>query len=225
MQPESQKTTPASSSDGDDDKGPFSVRIQWGPAISAIKTAVAEAFPASPSFDASSPAPFRSYWYDVFTRLAETMASDDSVPERITSPAVTRFNIILYGEGGAGSCPCCLNERDPEILLENESGVGKVDMVIGLRDALYDERAEESEGADRLVFDSDWMCSPVEGPGEEKYTYDECYGEDAVVAKIWVFWCTWKRFGERLKLVTYEEIVDSREAVGQRREEEVQSRL
>ncbi|KAJ9144313.1 hypothetical protein NKR19_g6525 [Coniochaeta hoffmannii] len=189
MEPEFQ------SSGDEDDTGPSSVQIQWQPVITAIKSAVRDAFDSSPSYNPSSPAALNSYWHGIFTRLAEAVASDPSIAEYLTSPPLTRFNITLYDESGAGRCPCCLSDRDPEITLEDEDGVGKGAMVLGLRDELYGK----GKGGERLVFDADWMCSPERGPEGERYTHQLCYGEDADVVNIWVFWCTRERFAERVE--------------------------
>lgn len=140
----------------------------WSKVIEAVRKATEAAFPSSPPFSASSPSEFQTYWYNVFTVLAETVAADSSIPDMLTSPPVQEFHITLFDEVPMGGCPCTLPETEPSIKLVRTGGVTKGDLVEGLRDWLY---GNEKPGAV-------WSDSPGDGEGEDS---DDDEDENAYV--------------------------------------------
>ncbi|KAG6355877.1 hypothetical protein INS49_015261 [Diaporthe citri] len=158
----------------------------WHEAVDAVLEATRAAFPKSPVFDSTSPDDFQGYWRGVFTRLRERVASDESIPQHLTSPPSRTFWVNLFAQGPTAgpACPCCLPDVEPSVRLENDAGVTKEDLVAGLGGFLYgggrpprvhvedperdDVIPEESE-AQRpgvLVHGADWMSGGGGGDDE-----------------------------------------------------------
>lgn len=149
----------------------------WEESVEAIKKGIRHAFPNSPAFDAADPSSFQSYWRQVFTELRSSMESDSTIPNHLTSPSTAIFEIRLQKSEHSGECPCCLPQKEPEIVLRNDNGVTKGDLVIGLVDYLYNEQSTDvasdtnSKGAKRfarqgkVILDFNWMSAPEEIDG------------------------------------------------------------
>lgn len=180
---------------------------KWGPTVDAILAATKEAFPSSPR-GSSDPEPnreeFRQYWHGAFTQLLETVAADSAIPEHLTSPPVKKFVVKLFDERHSMCCPCSLPDVDPTIVLENSSGVTKLDLVRGLHDYLYGEaspginteRVPDSSDADTLTVDTpllycaDWMSCGSNDKGERLSYYTE-------VPEAFMYCCPSGEFDEK----------------------------
>jgi hypothetical protein len=169
--------------DSDDQYGGAPNLIElWGPIVDAIHNATREAFPSSPQ--GASRDEFQRYWHAIFTRLLETVAADSTIPGQLASPPVTKFIVNLFNHPHSMCCPCSMPDVSPTITLENEQGVGKMDLVRGMRDYLYgdtvpiinvlDGREFESEECaveTPLVFAADWMSGGNTAEGERVSYY------------------------------------------------------
>lgn len=209
-------TTTASLSDPGPDSQPPLVET-WNEAVDAVLEATRAAFPHSPPFDTASPGRFQTYWRGVFARLQERIASDDSIPEHLTSPPSKTFWVNLFAQAPTAdpACPCCLPGVEPSVRLENDAGVTKGDLVAGLGGLLYgggrpprvyvedterhDSVVPEAEGAQRpgvLVHGADWM-SEGGGGDEEGRRYVYTGGWVGRPAMIWMYCSQWGEFGAR----------------------------
>lgn len=110
---------------------------QWEDVVNAITKKSKEVFAAGPPFDATSPSAFQTYWRGVFTRLRESVSADPSIPRYLTEPPVNRFSITLFDAEHALNCPCCHPDVEPNILLENDGGVTKEDLLDGFTGYMY----------------------------------------------------------------------------------------
>jgi hypothetical protein len=113
------------------------VHEKWKPAIQAITAETASALNASPPFNASSPAEFQAYWRKIFGKMRDRVIGDATIPHYLTSPPVKSFRITLYSRQHQLGCPCCHPDVDPSIVLENETGVTKADLISGINNTLY----------------------------------------------------------------------------------------
>lgn len=150
----------------------------WGEIVQKVTTTTETAILTTPIFDLSThngQAAFQSHWRGVFSTLEESIASDDSIPQYLTSPPVKNFDINLFTEDHHLHCPCCLPGVPPNIALENETGVTKQDFIKGLAGYLYgsddkfpviysEDELEKYE--DHLVKEDDKGCR-VPGAGGE----------------------------------------------------------
>lgn len=206
----------ASPSDPDPDSE-IPVVETWNKAVDTILEATRAAFPHSPAFDAASPGAFQSYWRGVFARLQERIASDDSIPEQLTSPPSRAFWVNLFAQAPTAepACPCCLPDVEPSVKLENAEGVTKGDLVAGLGGVLYgagrpprvyaedperDDVVPEEDGAQRpgvLVHGADWMSEGGRGDDDgRKYVYTG--GWIGRPAMIWMYCSQWGEFESRV---------------------------
>ncbi|KAK0712106.1 hypothetical protein B0H67DRAFT_612000 [Lasiosphaeris hirsuta] len=175
---------------------------KWSPAMAAITKATSDAFADSPGVDCISDVAefeaFQAYWYDIFTQLVDTVAADPAIPEFLGSPPanVKKFAIELFEEEAPGSCPCCLEDVEPTIVIESPTGVTKTDLVRGLRDYLYrlaplinnaEGSLELMHGA--LVWNTNWMSSGTSAAGERLSYYTQN-------PKITVYCYPWSRYDE-----------------------------
>lgn len=110
---------------------------KWYAVTDAITKTTKDAFAASPPFDAADPSAFQTYWRGVFTRLRESVSADSSIPQYLTEPPVDQFSITLFNAEHALNCPCCHPDVDPNIVLENDDGVTKEDLIDGFIDYMY----------------------------------------------------------------------------------------
>ncbi|KAK4238046.1 hypothetical protein C8A03DRAFT_15449 [Achaetomium macrosporum] len=180
---------------------------KWDPTIEAIRTATRAAFPSSPQGPpGTTREEFRSYWHGIFTQLLSTVGADASIPYYLTSPPVKKFEIKVFDKTHALGCPCCLPEVDADIVLENEDGVSKLDLVQGVRDHLYGEYGvvplvnteEDEEGVmemeTALVYSANWMSAPSwEGEEGERVCY---YRE---VPEVFLYCCSAGGFKEMME--------------------------
>ncbi|KPM42465.1 hypothetical protein AK830_g4105 [Neonectria ditissima] len=155
---------------------------KWQGVVSAIDAATREAFPSSPPFD-SSPVAFNSYWHGVFTSLHDSVMSDPKIPTFLTDPSVKKFTVTLFDERDALGCPCCLPDVDPNISLQNDTGVTKGDFIRGFNAYMYGEsspKIHEADGtkaaqdvAGALVYATDWMSVGLDEESGGKGVYDQ----------------------------------------------------
>ncbi|KAL2108162.1 hypothetical protein VUR80DRAFT_4154 [Thermomyces stellatus] len=110
---------------------------KWQGVVEAIRATTAEAFAASPPFDASSPSTFQTYWRTVFRRLRQDVSANPDIPRHLTAPPVTRFTVTLFDQIHSLRCPCGHPDVDPNIVLENEDGVTKEDLMDAFIDCMY----------------------------------------------------------------------------------------
>lgn len=110
---------------------------KWYDVIEAITKTTQEAFAASPAFDATNPSAFQTYWRGVFTRLRDSISADSSIPHYLTEPPVDWFTITLFDAAHALNCPCCHPDVEPGIMLDNDDGVTKEDLIDGFIDYMY----------------------------------------------------------------------------------------
>lgn len=101
--------------------------------------------------------------------MLESAGSDQSVPEFVTRPPVKKFAIKLFDNEALENsrcsyCPCILPDVELTILLEDEVGVKKLDIVKGLRNYLYQDDSDpviySLVGRDQHAVDGR-MCGPV----------------------------------------------------------------
>ncbi|EJT73042.1 hypothetical protein GGTG_09893 [Gaeumannomyces tritici R3-111a-1] len=143
----------------DDDDSNGRRRQQWADVASVINLAVRGAFPASPAFDAGDPGAFQAHWRAVFAWLHDCVAADAGIATQLADPPLRRFEIRILDDGGGSAsavsgvgacdddsgndsdigCPCRLLPKTaaPSIVLRNDRGVTKVDLVRGLSRYLY----------------------------------------------------------------------------------------
>lgn len=114
-----------------------SVIEKWYEVTDAIRKTTGDAFATSPAFDATNPSAFQTYWRGVFTHLRESVSADSSIPRYLTEPPVDQFTITLFNAEHALNCPCCHPDVDPNIVLENDDGVTKEDLIDGFIDYMY----------------------------------------------------------------------------------------
>lgn len=112
---------------------------KWEDVVNAITKTTEEAFAASPPFDATNPSAFQTYWRGVFTRLRESISADSNTPRYLTEPPVDQFRITLFDAEHALNCPCCHPDVEPNIVLENDDGVTKEDLLDGFIDYMYSD--------------------------------------------------------------------------------------
>jgi hypothetical protein len=163
---------------------------KWKPTTNAMTEATRNAFASSPQGTLGaepSRADFRQYRHGVFTQLLAAVASDPDIPAHLTSPPVARFAVKFLDQPDAVRCPCCFSGIRSSILLENEQGVTKTDLVKGVRDFLYGEAAppvfyvdakagRESETTSMetaLVHTVDWITTAHSQRGEWVSFYSE----------------------------------------------------
>ncbi|KAJ3529191.1 hypothetical protein NM208_g9873 [Fusarium decemcellulare] len=115
-------------------KGP--IVETWDKVTKAIQDATEEAFAASPPFDPSLPSTFQTYWRNVFNRLRNSVSADPSIPRHLTDRAVLKFTITLFDQEPAIGSTLSHSYSEP-IVLKNNDGVQKEDLVNGLIDKLY----------------------------------------------------------------------------------------
>lgn len=203
------------SSSGPDPDSEIPAVETWHEAVDTILEATRAAFPQSPAFDAASPGVFQSYWRGVFARLHERVASDDSIPEHLTSPPSRAFWVNLFAQAPTAepACPCCLPDVEPSVKLENAEGVTKGDLIAGLGGVLYGAgrpprvyaedpdgglvpEAEEEKRPGVLVHGADWMSEGGGGDDEgRKYVYTG--GWIGRPAMIWMYCSQWREFESR----------------------------
>jgi hypothetical protein len=210
-----------SGSDSDTDDGLIE---NWHEVVKEVLEETRQAFSSSPQFDVASPVPFQAYWHGIFTRLRDRVVSDARIPENLTSPPISKFNITLVASAPPGGCPCCLPSVEPNIMLENKQGVSKADFINGLTQYLYNEcgtlpiiyrgggdpsdksAVEMMPKTGVLVYGADWMSS---GDGPEGVRYAYTAGLDDTEVKIWIYCCPQGEFlakdGELLQDYAHED--------------------
>ncbi|KAK0627434.1 hypothetical protein B0T14DRAFT_512604 [Immersiella caudata] len=184
----------------DDDEKPIE---KWSPIIAAIINTTRDAFPSSPSLPADlTPEQFnafQSHWHSIFTTLLDTINTDHSIPDFLTTPPVKKFAINLFTKAPNCeiSCPCCLPIVEPSILVENPQGVTKGDLVIALRDYLYGKKTPEIYEGENwkpmkgvLLYARDWMSTVRQPNGETRSYHAKC-------PKLWMYCVDGAGFWER----------------------------
>ncbi|KAK4041339.1 hypothetical protein C8A01DRAFT_34643 [Parachaetomium inaequale] len=163
--------------------GPQPLIEKWLPTLTALDKATEQAFPSSPQPDRADPkiinftrAAFRLYWHVALTRLLDDIAADESIPHHVTSPSVNTFVVKIFDRPHQGCCPCSLPFVPPSIVVRNEEGVNKVDLVRAVRDYLYGEGARPVvylEGDEEDYEDEDWEENGEDGDMGEGGDGDE----------------------------------------------------
>ncbi|KAM0417364.1 hypothetical protein ACHAPT_012598 [Fusarium lateritium] len=125
--------------DLEQESDPEPIIEKWQPIVDALDAATKDAFPASPAFDPSSPSTFQTYWRGVFTRLRDSVVSDAEISHHLTKPPVSRFTVTLFDNMHVLGCPCCQSYSEPAVVLENEDGVTKEELLNGIIDKVYGE--------------------------------------------------------------------------------------
>ncbi|KAI8675370.1 hypothetical protein NCS57_00438100 [Fusarium keratoplasticum] len=125
--------------DSEEDSDPGPIFEKWRPMIDAIADGTKEAFPASPSFDPSSPSTFQTFWRGVFTSLKDSVLKNQEIPHYLTEPPVSTCSVTLFDNRHALGCPCCQSPSEPAIELENENGVTKEDFMNAIVNTMYGE--------------------------------------------------------------------------------------
>ncbi|KAF4985050.1 hypothetical protein FDECE_16863, partial [Fusarium decemcellulare] len=77
-----------------------------------------------------------TYWRNVFNRLRNSVSADPSIPRHLTDRAVLKFTITLFDQEPAIGSTLSHSYSEP-IVLKNNDGVQKEDLVNGLIDNLY----------------------------------------------------------------------------------------
>jgi hypothetical protein len=161
---------------------------KWHDAVDAIQKTTREAFSASPAFDPSSPSTFQTYWHDIFARLRDSMLADPQIPQYLTSPPVPKFTITLFDVIHGLNCPCCHPDVGPNIVLENEEGVTKGDLINGFIQCMY------GDALPRVYIEPEPLCEEEAdaSTGEEVEIPDGTYRDDAgmlVYSASWMSAC------------------------------------
>jgi hypothetical protein len=219
---ESDYPTPAqtdSEQEEDDEDSEVLMVEKWGIIVDAIIKSTRKAFSSSPAFDSASPAEFQSYWHGVFLGIRDSIASDPTMPEMLTSPSAKKFKILLFDAKHGLGCPCCLPNVDANIALENEEGVTKLDFIEGLAKYLYgsptalptvygrvmgnnaDSEADHSasSSAGTLIYAADWMSMGRQHGSDEKLAYVHYEDTMKPVLKIWLYCCEAGNFEDLIK--------------------------
>lgn len=110
---------------------------QWCSLVNLITTTTKTAFSSSPQDPDLSEQAFQIYWRTVFSRLATSVKTDPSIPFYITSPPVKKFTITLFRDRSGMGCPCSLPEVSPNIVVANETGVSKEDVMRVFTEYMY----------------------------------------------------------------------------------------
>ena len=150
----------------------------WGEIVQKVTTTTETATLTTPIFDLCTPsgqAAFQSHWRGVFSTLEESIASDDSIPQHLTSPPVKNFDINLFTEDHHLHCPCCLPGVPPNIALENETGVTKQDFIRGLAGYLYgsDDKFPVIYSEDELEKYEEYLVEKDDKGGQVEDEADE----------------------------------------------------
>lgn len=179
---------------------------KWNAAIQAIQEATRGAAPLSPSFDASQPSIFQEYWRNVFLRLRETVSADSAIPKYLTEPPVRKFTITLFDDMTGLACPCCHPEVEPNIVLENDSGVTKEDLVDGIANVLYGDRLPRVYiEPDPLIHDEDEEVKEIDQNEDDDIDRDGEYQDDDGVV---IYDSAWLRAADEVngQPTTYTEV-------------------
>ncbi|KAI5460390.1 hypothetical protein BGZ63DRAFT_404862 [Mariannaea sp. PMI_226] len=220
MSPEKQELNPVQQQDKEDaessgveydsDLDYSQEEINWKDVVRIIQETTKEAFPASPKGNDFSEQAFQTYWHGVFSQLAKSIESDNSIPQFLTTPPVEEFTAQLFAKGNDDctlGCPCGLPRIPAAIKLENSDGVTKVDLIKAFTECMYGEKLPKiyspapfeegqqpdmkfTEAPDRawskiapsLVYHSDWLI----GSEKSKPGVDVIVGE---VPNIFVYCC------------------------------------
>lgn len=181
----------------------------WDEVLTAIQKATHDAFHASPSFDVSSPSTFQTYWRDIFTQLQSIVESDPGIPEYLTSPPVKHFVLTLFDEPHGSGCPCGLPYVVPSILLENESGVTKNDLLREFTDYMYGEELPEifttsddldtsTDDSGVLMFTMEWISSVSKVDGKKVAHMDE-FDDEIKAPNVFIFCCGLEAYARKMK--------------------------
>ncbi|KAM7187463.1 hypothetical protein V8F33_011203 [Rhypophila sp. PSN 637] len=141
-------TTDTSNNDNDKNTDTSSdddpvVYQQWGPTIHHFVKQIHLAWSSSPRPLTSATKPqideFMTCWRSAFDKLAREIEADTSFPQELTTPPVSRFDILLFTQDSGLDCPCCLPIVKSSITLKADDGVGltKGDFVRAVGGYLY----------------------------------------------------------------------------------------
>ncbi|KAF2753000.1 hypothetical protein EJ05DRAFT_229168 [Pseudovirgaria hyperparasitica] len=131
----------ADDNDDEDDGGSFVV--QFEPLLAELKERMNEAGAHQPKLqDKIVPGVrklFQEYWQAVMKDVENLIASNEAIPDQLTNPAAKTFRIWVFkqDEDSLNSCPCCLPICGDDIVLKNNQGVTKVDLIRGISQYLY----------------------------------------------------------------------------------------
>ncbi|KAK4188623.1 hypothetical protein QBC35DRAFT_382141 [Podospora australis] len=198
--------------DDDDDYGRAIER--WGRTVDAIMDAFLDNKPdSSPSFlhhkdeSSNSREEFRKFWFEVLTKTAEEVESDNTIPMYLTEPKGKKFTVKFFDKEPTWGCrcPCSLPDVDGEegkVVIRNEEGVTKGMLVRGVRDYLFGDEegpkiwrwdgdgdaGENQEGKDwvrmgwAVVYTANWMSAGrVAASGDENDMQGEEKEEEELV--------------------------------------------
>ena len=171
---------------GDSDFEDTIIIEKWHEVITAIEETTEASFAASPPFDSSNPSAFQTYWNGVYTRLRDTLSADPKVPKYLTSPPVTKFTATLFNLEHRGRCACCHPAVEPNIVLENQSGVTKEALLDAFVSCLYGEELPR-------VYVEPYPLSPAGDGSVEEDTDGLDKGDDdrAVSGGVLVYTASW----------------------------------
>ncbi|KAJ9144339.1 hypothetical protein NKR19_g6533 [Coniochaeta hoffmannii] len=146
-----------------------------------IVFATRDAAYASPRFDPAAPEIFNSYWYHVFTNLAEVVSHDPDIPEHVTMPPLAVIPVKFNDVAPPGSpspncpadCPHCNKRAPPHLRISKRDGAGvgvtKADCVLAVGKYLYDDALTRPGRAH-------WQMYDFYMPDEDGFiVYDEDY--------------------------------------------------
>jgi hypothetical protein len=150
----------------------------WNRALWPIILTTPAHLETCPPFDPVRPEPFQSYWYDFYSRIAQTIANHPKVPKYATMPPVHEISFDFHCTqlGSMDKCPpecASCNKGVPKQLTITRDpaagrGITNVDIVLALREYMHGGQLTrpgvtmDLEGGAHLVLGLDWMA-PVPG--------------------------------------------------------------
>ncbi|KAH6886325.1 hypothetical protein B0T10DRAFT_490987 [Thelonectria olida] len=210
MKPQNQDPIPSqqaeeegydSSCSEDDEQDTFE---EWGSLVDLIKDKTRDAFEASPQGADFSVEAFQGYWRDVFQQLAVSVKSSPNIPTFLTSPPVKKFTVTFFEEGHVGGCPCCLPDAKPGIVIANENGVTKDDLMEAFVDYMYGDglptiHSERGVGkkACALMHDVDWMSESTDKESGRRVMYGSWMELDDRVPKVFMYCCGPEKYAKK----------------------------
>lgn len=126
----------------------------------------------SPDFDS-----FKTLWRGKFEEMRAELAASYESSQFITDPPLRQLEIEILDNAENKGCPCCFEDRDPDIVITASSGITKDIFVKAVCDGLYGDDVTKDQLPLKVKYDGklvvkDFQCMTQGGDLYKGSSYD-----------------------------------------------------